>query len=127
MGTAILVDELYDAGRKLITALDKKGIRIPTAFLAKLSDDDYAWSLLVAMDGVKANGSRPYYKRIQETILENNIPISLADIRVIDVRDNLAQSLQKMLHTGDEIGRINFFGHYINGQRFPDAVIYRAS
>lgn len=127
MGTAILVEELYNAGKALITELDKRGILVPTAFLAKLSDDDYAWSLIVAMDGVRSNGSRIYYKKIQDTILESNIPISLADIRVLDVRDNLIQSLQKRFHTGEKLERINFFGNYINGHRFPDSVIYRAS
>lgn len=127
MDTAILVEDLYKAGKELITTLDKDGISVPTAFLMKTSDEDYTWSLVLAMEGVKTNGSRQYYQKILSTIQENNIQLSLADIRVIDKDEEMIQSLQRMIHTGNSIGRINFFGNYINGQRFPDSVIYRAS
>lgn len=49
MDTAILVEDLYKAGKELITALDQKGISVPTAFLMKVSDEDYSWSLVLAM------------------------------------------------------------------------------
>lgn len=127
MDTAILVEDLYKAGKELITALDKNGTPVPTAFLMKTSDEDYTWSLVLAMEGVKTNGSRQYYQNILSTIQKNNIQLSLADIRVIDKDEEMIQSLQRMIHTGNSIGRINFFGNYINGQRFPDSVIYRAS
>ena len=127
MDTAILVEDLYKAGKELITALDKKDISVPTAFLMKMSEEDYTWSLVLAMEGVKAKGSRKYYQDILSIIQENNIQLSLADIRVIDKDEEMIRSLQRMIHTGNSIGRINFFGNYINGQRFLDAVIYRAS
>lgn|SRR5690606_27567843 len=127
MGTTILVEDLYRAGRDLITALDKEGVSVPTAFLMKTSEEDYSWSLVLAMEGVKANGSRKYYQDLLSTIKEHDIPLSLADVRVIDKDEEMIRSLQRMVHTGTAIGRINFFGNYINGQRFPDAVIYRAS
>lgn len=127
MGAAILVNELYSAGKKLITSLDEAGYGVPTAFLAKSFEDEYSWSLVLAMDGVKTDGSRKYYQAIQHLIAKESIPISLSDIRVIDSNDPLVQSLHKIVQTGREINKVNFFGNYINGQRFPDAVIYRAS
>lgn|SRR5690606_8022327 len=127
MDTAILVEDLYKAGKELITALDQEGISVPTAFLMKVSDEDYSWSLVLAMEGVKINGSRQYYQKILSTIQENSIPLSLTDIRVVDKEEDMIRSLGRMMHTGNSIGRINFFGNYINGQRFPDSVIYRAS
>lgn len=127
MGAAILVNELYSAGKKLITCLDEAGFGVPTAFLAKSFEDEYSWSLVLAIDGVKKDGSRKYYQAIQQLIAKESIPISLSDIRVIDSNDPLVQSLHKIVQTGREINKVNFFGNYINGQRFPDAVIYRAS
>lgn len=127
MDTAILVEELYNTGKELIKALDREGISVPTAFLMKTSDEDHSWSLVLAMEGVKLNGSRQYYEQILSAIQRYNIPLSLADIRVVDKDDNMIKSLQRMVHTGESIGRVNFFGNYINGQRFPDAIIYRAS
>lgn len=127
MDTAILVEDLYKAGKDLITVLDQEGTPVPTAFLMKTSDEDYTWSLVLAMEGVKVNGSRKYYQKILSTIQKNNIPLSLADIRVVDKDEDMIRSLRRMIHTGDSIGRVNFFGNYINGQRFPDSVIYRAS
>ncbi|WP_134090074.1 hypothetical protein [Olivibacter sp. XZL3] len=127
MDTAILVEDLYEKGKELIIALDKQGISVPTAFLMRISEEDYNWSLVLAMEGVKDNGSRQYYQKILSTIQENGIPLSLADIRVIDKDEETIRALQRMIHTGNTISRINFFGNYINGQRFPDSVIYRAS
>lgn len=127
MGTAILVDELYEAGKNLISSLDKQGVDISTAFLTKISEEDYAWALVVAMEGVNANGSRQYYQQILQTIQDNDISLSLPDVRVLDKDDSIVQALQKMVHTGKDINKINFFGNYINGQRFPDSIIYRVS
>lgn len=127
MDASILVEDLYKVGKELITALDEEGTSVPTAFLMKTSDEDYSWSLVLAMEGVKINGSRQYYQKILSTIQQNNIPLSLTDIRVVDKDDDMIRSLGRMMHTGNSIGRINFFGNYINGQRFPDSVIYRAS
>lgn len=77
MDTAILVEDLYKAGKELITALDKKDISVPTAFLMKMSEEDYTWSLVLAMEGVKAKGSRKYYQDILSIIQENNIHLML--------------------------------------------------
>lgn len=71
MDTAILVEDLYEKGKELIIALDKQGISVPTAFLMRISEEDYNWSLVLAMEGVKDNGSRQYYQKILSTIQEN--------------------------------------------------------
>ncbi|HLT87832.1 MAG TPA: hypothetical protein VKZ57_09590 [Sphingobacterium sp.] len=127
MDTAILVEDLFKAGKDLITALDRAGISIPTAFLMKASDEEYTWSIVLAMEGVKINGSRQYYEKVLSIIQQNKIPLSLADIRILDKDEDMIRSLRRMVHTGTSIGRINFFGNFINGQRFPDSVVYRAT
>ena len=127
MGATILVDDLYYAGKALLEKLDENGVNIPTAFLAKSYDDDYSWSIVIAMDGVKENGSRASYELLLSIIKKENIDLALSDTKVVDKNDVLITSLRKMLSTGKGIEKIKFFGHYINGQRFPDAIIYRSS
>lgn len=126
MGATILVDELYNSGKELIQKLDKMGINIPAAFLTKSTDDDYSWSIVIAMEGVKQKGSRIYYQQISDIIRSENIDLSLSDIKVVDINDDLIISLRRMLTTDKELSKISFFGNYIDGQRFPDAIIYRS-
>jgi len=40
-------------------------------------------------------------------IQENNIQLTLAELRVIDKDEEMIRSLQRMIHTGNSIGRIN--------------------
>lgn len=126
MGATVLVDDLYNSGKELIQKLDKTGEYIPTAFLTKSTDDDYSWSIVIAMKGVKEEGSRKYYQQILNIIKSENIDLSLSDIKVVDINDDLIISLRRMLTTDKGLSKISFFGNYIDGQRFPDAIIYRS-
>lgn len=126
MGATILVDDLYSTGKSLLEQLDRSGVNFPAAFLANLSDDDYAWTLVIAMEGVRKNGSRHSYQKILDVITANNIPFSLADVKVIDVEDKMVKGLRRRVNTGKDLEKISFFANYVNGDRFPDAIVYRS-
>ena len=124
MDTAVLVQELYAEGKKLIEALDEKMSVWPTAFLMK-NDELDEWDLILGFPNLNITGSHSLYKKIHEVIIEKDLQLSLNDIKLLDTKDQLLKQLRTAIKTGKEIGRINFFGNSFKGQRFPDSIIYR--
>lgn len=124
MDTATLVNKQIEEGKKLLERLDQAGVSIPVALWINLPDTDN-WRLLFAMNGIDRAGSRRAYTKIYTVIQENGIDLSLGDVSVIDQHNNLCSQLRQLVHTDAEISTIPFFGNYIQGQRFPDSVIYR--
>ena len=126
MDKTILVDEQFEEGKKLIEALDKEGYRYPIALWMN-SPENNDWILFIGVPNLKKSGSRDIFKKIQDIIKKNNIHISLNDISLLDTSDNNSQALRTMIKTGYAIGKINFIGNFINGQKFPDSIIYRVN
>lgn len=126
MDTTILVDTLYDKGKKLIEELDKKGLKFPIALWVNDPERD-DWRLVFGITKLNLSGSKEIFKNIHQVILKHHIELSLNNITLEDYSSPFCQSLKHFIKTGLGLGKLTFTGNYINGQRFPDSIIYRVS
>jgi hypothetical protein len=126
MDTTILVNELYEKGKNLIEALDANGLKFPVALWIKFIDRD-SWLLLFGVPDLMKNGASETFAKIDQIIKEDNIQFSLSEISLDDVNSPLLKSLKYLISTNDAIHRIIFFENAINGQVFPDSIIYRCT
>jgi hypothetical protein len=124
MDSTVLVEVQYEEGKKLIEKLDEKGKRFPVSLWINYPDTS-EWLLLFGVPRLKTTGSKQLLKFIHGIIVSNAIKISLGDISLVDSTSPVCRDLRTAVKTGWKIGKIPFFGHFINGQRFPDALIYR--
>ena len=125
--TELLSEQMIVAGAKLIDKLDNSSCRVKAAFWMFLPEEK-TWKFILASPLVKEEGPRKYYKRIvdanKKAEAEGNI-ISLNDISVSDVDNQLIQLLKFAISTGDSIANIRFSKNTINGVFIDDTHIYR--
>ena len=123
--TELLSEQMISAGAKLIDKLDNFSCRVKAAFWMFLPEEK-TWKFILASPLVKEEGPRKYYKRIIDANkeVEGNV-ISLNDISVSDVDNQLIQLLKFAISTGDSISSIRFSKNTINGVFIDDAHIYR--
>ena len=123
--TELLSEQMISAGAKLIDKLDNSSCRVKAAFWMFLPEEK-TWKFILASSLVKEEGPRKYYKRIVDANkeAEGNI-ISLNDISVSDVDNQLIQLLKFAISTGDSISNIRFSKNTINGVFIDDTHIYR--
>jgi hypothetical protein len=124
MDTAILVDELDRSAVRLVNALNNKGFAFTVAALMK-NEDTEDWSIVLGIPELRIKGSRGSYAEIYNTIKENNLSLSLNDIKLLDDKDITLLLLKSRFGPSQEMSRIVFAGNYINGVRFPDSIIYQ--
>ena len=124
MDTAILVDELDRSAVRLVNALNSKGFAFTVAALMK-NEDTEDWSIVLGIPELRIKGSRGSYAEIYNTIKENNLSLSLNDIKLLDDKDITLLLLKSRFDPSQEMSRIVFAGNYINGVRFPDSIIYQ--
>jgi len=125
--TELLSEQMILAGSKLIDKLDNSSCRVKAAFWMFLPEEK-TWKFILASPLVKEEGPRKYYKRIvdanKKAVADGNI-ISLNDISVLDVDNQLIQLLKFAISTGDSISNIRFSKNTINGVFIDDTHIYR--
>jgi len=125
--TELLSEQMILAGANLLKKLDESSCRVKAAFWMFLPEEK-TWKFNLASPLVKEEGPRKYYKRIvdacKEAGTEENI-ISLNDISVSDVDNQLIQLLKFAISTGDSISNIRFSKNTINGVFIDDTHIYR--
>ncbi len=126
MDTTVLVDNQYEEGKKLIQKLDEQGTKYPIALWINLPEKN-SWTLLFGVPNLNSTGAKEIFKTFHNVILRNNIDLSLNDITLVDPSSDLCKSLRTMLKTGFGLSKVSFFGNFINGQRFPDSIIYRVN
>lgn len=124
MDTAILVEELDRSAFKLVNALNNKGFPFTVAALMKNQDTE-DWSIVLGVPELRSKGSRDSFAVIYNTIKENNINLSLSDIKLLDDRNVTLLLLKGTFPPTQQVSRIVFTGNYINGIRFPDSIIYQ--
>jgi hypothetical protein len=90
--------------------------------------EEKTWKFILASPLVKKEGPIKYYKRIidasKDAGTDENI-ISLNDISVLDLNNQLIQLLKFAISTGDSISNIRFSKNTINGVFVDDTHIYR--
>ena len=124
MDTAILVEELDRSAFKLVKALSNNGFAFTVAALMKNQDAE-DWYVVLGIPELHSKGSRDSFAIIYNTIKENNLSLSLSDIKLFDDRDVTLLLLKRRFNPSKEISRTFFTGNYIDGIRFPDSIIYQ--
>lgn len=126
MDTSVLVEQQYKEGKKLIEKLDARGNKYPIALWINTPEKN-DWILVFGIPKLKVKGTKDVYKELHGVINSNDIDLSLNNITLIDSTNETCQALRSVIKTGLAIGKIPFFGNFINGQRFPDSIIYRVN
>lgn len=119
-----LVDRQIKEGEKLIRQLDQTNDQYEVAFWMLVPDTDN-WRLVIGIPGVDKQGTRKKYELIQRLLKHGDIDLSLDEISVVDSAHELCNALRHTIQTGPNLTHMSFFGNFINGQRFPDSIIYR--
>ena len=122
-------DRLIDEGARVVEKLDEEGIKV-TAALWILFPDREAWKLALALSAVTKEGPRRGYQLVQNALVELRPEvrdISLEDITILRPDAPLLRLLRVGLRTGPAVSRVWFKGNAINGELFPDALVYRVT
>lgn len=125
--TEMLSEQMIMAGADLLKKLDESSCNVKAAFWMYFPDEK-TWKYIVASPLVKDEGPRKYYKRIIDAnakIGNTENVISLNDISVSNIDNQLIQLLKYAISTGDSISNIRFSKNTINGFFIDDTHIYR--
>jgi hypothetical protein len=123
MDTTILVDELDKSAFKLVQALSDKNFEFTVAALMKNQDAE-DWYLVLGIPELHIKGSRDSFAAIYNTIKEEDLNLSLSDIKLLDDRGPNFTLLKQRFKPSSKITRTIFREDYINGINFPNAIIY---
>lgn len=124
-----LVKEDFDDGRNLLKDLDDNGFPVTAAFWLYLEDSE-VWRYMLASPIVDKEGPSDAYEKIQSIItkISPKISITLMNVSVISVKDDLVKLLKSAVSTPpDAIAGIRFTRNRINNVFIEDAYIYRMS
>jgi hypothetical protein len=127
--TESLTDPMIKAGAKLVQRLDSANSEVQSAFWLYYSDDRI-WKLILASPLVDSLGPREYYKKVisaNEEALDHEEVISLNDISVVSITDQLVSLLRTAIATGGGLSGIRFSRNTINGNFIEDCYIYRSN
>ena len=121
-----LVEKNLEEGKRLIEELDKTTFRVDAAFWFYVSESD-EWRLFIASRFVEREGPKKSYNFIQSIIEKLSPPasITLTEISVLKLTDDLIKTLRTGIRTGRGISGIRFTGNVINNTFIEDAYIYR--
>ena len=87
-----------------------------------------AWRLIIGTPGVRANGPKEAYEKIQSVVAsipDTQAKISLKDITVVDTDSDPLISLLRTLFQLPGVNGIRFSDNVINGVLIEDAYLYR--
>ena len=115
-----------EAGAELIRRADAGGVNVKAAMWIR-SEDQPEWRLLFAISGLKKSGPRAMYTRLQ-FFLKKKPPIdgvTLSDIVVEEPSSTVLQNMRMLFRTGPGISAIQLSNNMMNGERLPDAYMYR--
>lgn len=125
--TELLSDQMVLSGADLVKKLDASNCQVKAAFWMFLPEEKI-WKFILASPLVKEEGPRKYYKRIidaNKNLNADEVVISLSDISVLDLDNQLIQLFKSVISTGDSIGNRRFSKNTINGVFIDDTHIYR--
>ena len=127
--TESLSDSMIKTGEKLVKRLDTNNAEVKSAFWLYISEDK-SWKLIIASPLVDSLGPREYYKKIvsiNTSASEDEEVISLNDIAVTNMANQIVQILKIAINTGQGISGIRFSRNTINGFFIEDSYIYRSN
>ena len=126
MDKPILVEADLEAGKALLSNLDKSRFSVKAAFWFYLSDSN-EWRLIFALPSVDRIGPQAAYEKMQSQLqkLDPKYNLALQNISIVSPKENLIMLLKKVIHTGPESSGIRFTRNTINNVFIEDAYIYR--
>jgi hypothetical protein len=122
-------DRLIDEGARVVEKLDHSGVAVTSAMWILFPDSE-AWKLALSLPVVKKSGPRRGYELVQKALEELGLEvrgISLEDVTVLSPDDPLMRRLRGALKKGLRVSPLWFKGNVIEGELFPDALVYRAT
>lgn len=128
--TSNLSEEMIKAGKYLIEQLDLTNSEIKSFFWLFFPEEK-TWKLIIASPIVEKEGPRNFYKRIidinREVERHQEETISLNNIIVTGLKNEIVKLLGFLIGTDDSISGIRCSGNTINGTYIEDAYIYRSN
>lgn len=125
MDQVTLVEKLIEDGRNLIAQLVQKGEEITAAGWIWASEDGM-WFLYLALPGVKKEGSRNAYRRLDAVMRQMPQPFLLdwKDVKVIDAKNRLAVAAADYQRKHGEKCVLPYRGEHLGGVSIEGAYIY---
>jgi hypothetical protein len=126
MDKTALVEKDIEEGRRLIEALDNAGFQVRAVLWFYFAESD-EWRLIVASPLVEKKGPKGAYALIQAVLAQLSPPskISLSEISVVSLEQDLIRLLKMAIQTGPDISGIRFTRNTVNNTFIEDAYIYR--
>jgi hypothetical protein len=126
MASAALVEGKVEAGKSLVSELDRAGFPVRSAFWL-YSNDDESWRLVIASPLVRQFGPKEGYKRLRSLLHRvQGMHLNLSEISLVKDNEPLVDLLRKAVHT-EGVSEIRFSGNSVNGVMIDDALIYRST
>ncbi len=119
-------DAMRLAGENLIRRLDESEGQVVAAFW--IMDEDKNWELTIVSPLVGSDGPRNYYKKINdiyEACPEDEIVVSLHDIRVSNIHNRIINSIKGSALAGAKLGNNRMGRNYIGSVYVEDMYLYR--
>jgi hypothetical protein len=126
MDKPILVDTDLEAGKALLSNLEKGRFKVKAAFWFYLSDSN-EWRLIFALPLVDRIGPQAAYEKMQSQLqkLDPKYNLALQNISIVSPKENLIMLLKKVIPIGPKSSGIRFTRNTINNVFIEDAYIYR--
>lgn len=126
MDKPTLVKTDLEAGKALLSVLDKSRFSVKAALWFYLSDSN-EWRLIFALPLVDRIGPQAAYEKMQSQLqkLDPKYNLALQNISIVSPKENLIMLLKKVIHTEPESSGIRFTRNTINNVFIEDAYIYR--
>lgn len=123
---ADLAADLFDNGRRLVQALDSRGLRFDAAFWL-LESDSYHWRLYLGRHGVRETGSLELYKQIDGVLeslgMQERLWIGM--IRIADMTSKLITALNASLGSAVSVDGTRLDNAFLDDAQLPGCVLYR--
>jgi len=126
MDKPTLVETDLEAGKALLSVLDKSRFSVKAALWFYLSDSN-EWRLIFALPSVDRIGPQAAYEKMQSQLqkLDPKYNLTLQNISIVSPKENLIMLLKKAIRTGPGPSGIRFTRNTINNVFIEDAYIYR--
>ena len=127
MATAELVDEMIEAGEKLLSALDRSQVKVRSAlwFYDENADE---WRLILAMPVVEDQGLAKAQELVSAALKAGSVPgLFLRQIAIVSPSDELVTLLRKAVRAERGVSAIRLSRSAIGNTLIEDALIYRST
>ena len=123
-----VIQELIDAGAKLVQKLNKRGLAPDAAFWL-YSLEEQTWKLVLVEVKLAKKGPKAAYAEIQKILADEKElgNLKLDDLVLEKPDTRIVELIRKAMRTGSGIAGIRFKNNVIDGTLIDDAYVYRAA